>query len=165
MSQQTAPADSADLLDRVDALRAQLDSVRQFIASLEDELAAFEEALCGRPIAARPASLDDFALAGASSADRRSVPRRRGHPVAIEIAAPGNPGLTHGWVVDRSPEGLCLVAEHETAVGSVLRIRPEDGDAAWFEIQVRNCRFERSIWVLGCHFLVPLSWKDLRRFR
>jgi hypothetical protein len=51
-------------------------------------------------------------------------------------------------------------------VGTVLKIRPLHNLASfqWFLVEVRNCRPERVIWLLGCRFLQELAWRDLRFF-
>jgi hypothetical protein len=98
--------------------------------------------------------------------ERRALPRRRGHPVAVLIArsdVPGSP--SHGWVVDRSPEGLCVVSEEAIPASSWIRVRSTDHPrgSEWFEVEVRNCRPERNVWILGCQFRSVLSWSELRQ--
>ena len=54
-----------------------------------------------------PGSADTSFFGAASEEDpeRRALPRRRGHPVAVLIARSDVPcSPSHGWVVDRSPE-------------------------------------------------------------
>jgi hypothetical protein len=104
--------------------------------------------------------------AGEEDQERRALPRRRGHPVAVLIARSdviGSP--SHGWVVDRSPEGLCVVAEEEIPALTWIRVRSTDHPrgSEWFEVEVRNCRPERNVWILGCQFRSTLSWSELRQ--
>jgi PilZ domain len=105
-------------------------------------------------------------LACEEEEDRRALPRRRGHPVAVLIARSDLPGSpSHGWVVDRSPEGLCVVAEEAIPLFTWIRVRSTDhpGGSEWFEVEVRNCRPERNIYILGCQFRSALSWSELRQ--
>src|SRR6516162_2209087 len=60
-----------------------------------------------------------------SGRERRSAPRRRGNPVPILMSLPENASETsHGWVIDRSPEGLSVVAFASLPVGMVMNVRP-----------------------------------------
>src|SRR6202023_995109 len=71
--------------------------------------------------------------------ERRALPRRRGNPVGVLICPSDVPGSPfHGWVVDRSPEGLCIVAEEAVPIAVWLRVRPTDHPAGtdWFEGEV-----------------------------
>ena len=105
-------------------------------------------------------------LACEEDEDRRALPRRRGHPVAVLIARSDLPGSpSHGWVVDRSPEGLCVVAEEAIPLFTWIRVRSTDhpGGSEWFEVEVRNCRPERNVCILGCQFRSALSWSELRQ--
>jgi hypothetical protein len=97
--------------------------------------------------------------------ERRALPRRRGHPVAVLIVRSDVSGLpSHGWVVDRSPEGLCVVSDEPIPVSSWIRVRSTDHPrGSEFEVEVRNCRPERNVWILGCQFRSALSWSELRQ--
>jgi PilZ domain len=128
-------------------------------------------ALAGAPIqtgnvASGSADASFSEAANKEDQERRALPRRRGHPVAVLIArsdVPGSP--SHGWVVDRSPEGLCVVSEEAIPVSSWIRVRSTDHPrgSEWFEVEVRNCRPERNVWILGCQFRSALSWSELRQ--
>ena len=112
------------------------------------------------------AEVSSSGLACEEDQDRRALPRRRGHPVAVLIARSDLPGSpSHGWVVDRSPEGLCVVAEEAIPLCTWIRVRSTDhpGGSQWFEVEVRNCRPERNIYILGCQFRSALSWSELRQ--
>jgi hypothetical protein len=105
-------------------------------------------------------------VASEEDQERRALPRRRGHPVAVLIARSDIPcPPSHGWVVDRSPEGFCLVSEEAIPVSSWIRVRSTDHPrgSEWFEVEVRNCRPERNVWILGCQFRSALSWSELRQ--
>jgi len=112
----------------------------------------------------------DSALRLLSHADaeqeRRALPRRRGNPVAVLVSRADVPGSPfNAWVIDRSPEGLCLVAEEDIPRGTWLRLRVTNlsAGAGWFEVEVRNSRPERNVWILGCQFRSALSWGELRQ--
>jgi hypothetical protein len=99
--------------------------------------------------------------------ERRSAPRRRGNPVPILINhGHENTKTIQGWVIDRSPEGLSIVVFHSIPKGTVLNVRPVDNypSLILFPVEVRNCRAERKVWILGCQFVRKLTWSDLRLF-
>jgi hypothetical protein len=183
--------DLQELLERAEWLREQVADLRVSLGRIESHLQSFEELLDqtiahnllgddrGTPdIAGNLSSaLPHEELADALRFDeaddveqreRRTLPRRRGHPVAVDIASSqeGASSPLPGWAIDRSPDGLCIVTEHFLPVGTLARVRPAASavDAAWFDVEVRNCRAERNRWVLGCQFLQALSWVDLRLF-
>ncbi len=72
----------------------------------------------------------------------------------------------HGWVLNRSGGGLCLLVDEEIAPGTVLTVTPHLGPATfeWIQVEVKSCRPERQSWLLGCQFLQKFSWDDLRPF-
>ncbi|HEV3203574.1 MAG TPA: PilZ domain-containing protein [Gemmataceae bacterium] len=99
--------------------------------------------------------------------ERRSAPRRPGNPVPILISFADESAKTiQGWVIDRSPEGLSIVVFGSIPKGTVLNVRPVDNypSLILFPVEVRNCRAERKVWILGCQFVRKLSWSDLRLF-
>jgi hypothetical protein len=115
--------------------------------------------------------------------ERRTTPRRQGNLVSVTIICPASrptsvppeaspvasaPGASsmHGWVLNRSGGGLCLLVDEEIAPGTVLTVTPHLGPATfeWIQVEVKSCRPERQSWLLGCQFLQKLSWDDLRPF-
>jgi hypothetical protein len=179
--------DLHELIERARWLHEQMHTLQESVEQLRNELHAY-----GEP-AAEPSSEEPPVIAlwrdqepeteartlqptrqavsglatTVSEQDRRVTPRRRGNPVSIEIANSNAAQATfHGWVIDRSPDGLCVVSEEMVPAATTIRVRPTDLslDARWFDVEVRNCRPERTIWILGCQFLRPLTWQELRWF-
>jgi hypothetical protein len=102
-----------------------------------------------------------------SDSNRRHIPRHKGNPVPVLISQPQREvEPVQGWVIDRSPDGLCLVADEALDVGALVNVRPvhHRANPNWYPIEVWNCRPERDIWILGCQFVRKLSWGDLRLF-
>jgi hypothetical protein len=167
-----------DLIQRTEWLQHQVHEQQQTLDRLSSELTRHREALYAHlgepqhPAAITCCNADEpepitSTDQDASDADRRSLPRRRGNPIPVVIRRSAtDPDHFSGWVIDRSPEGLCILAEKEVNVGGVLSIRPTHHAEAprWFSVRVRNCRLERSAWILGCQFVQELSWDELRLF-
>jgi hypothetical protein len=174
--------DLEELIERTRWMQEQVKVLQQTIERLQGDLRPGrttpeeEDGQADGPIAGAPiqthndaSGYADASVSGAASEEdqeRRALPRRRGHPVAVLIARSDIPcPPSHGWVVDRSPEGFCLVAEEAIPVSSWIRVRSTDHprDSEWFEVEVRNCRPERNVWILGCQFRSALSWSELRQ--
>ncbi len=118
----------------------------------------------------------------AGGSERRTTPRRQGNLVSVTITCPASPPASatpagpvasapgassmHGWVLNRSGGGLCLLVDEEIAPGTVLTVTPHLGPATfeWIQVEVKSCRPERQSWLLGCQFLQKFSWDDLRPF-
>jgi hypothetical protein len=99
-------------------------------------------------------------------ADRREAPRtRRQVRVQITDADAKNPPAT-AWVSDCSLGGLCLSVKEETAVGTVLSVRPATAPPAvtWVQIQVKSQRRFEGVWELGCQFVRTPSYSVLLMF-
>jgi hypothetical protein len=116
----------------------------------------------------RPKAASAAQTAGGNGSERRTMPRRPGNPVEVRVADTYDPAepLT-AWVVDRSPEGMCLVSSSPVTAGTVVRVSPASqlGSAgASVDLEVRHCRREESIWILGCRSTAPLTWSQLRLF-
>lgn len=101
-----------------------------------------------------------------SAPDRRSAPRRIGNRIEVFVADDSKKPPLHGWVVDRSMGGLCLVVEKPLTEGAVLNVRPRlaPQTAPWMAIEIRSCRPEGDEWEVGCRFIKPLQWNDLLFF-
>jgi hypothetical protein len=174
-----------DLIQRTEGLRAQVEMMQQMLTQLAGQVQSHLKCLRGEndgtpepqpSIHEAPTLLltdlrteDPETGPGATGPDhnRRTVPRRKGNPVPVLISHPhANGQPVQGWVIDRSPEGLSVVADEALTVGALLNIRPVHNFANlnWFPVEVRNCRPEREIWILGCQFVRKLSWNDLRLF-
>ena len=174
------------LIQQTEGLRDQVETMQQMLQQLAGQVRAHQDTLRVKLIQVTPEEEDDIHQAptlllselrapdpetgpGGTAGDqnRRHIPRRKGHPVPVLISQPQTRAEpVQGWVIDRSPEGLCVVADEEVSVGAVLNIRPVHHFAQlnWYPVEVRNCRPERAIWILGCQFTQKLSWNDLRLF-
>lgn len=167
-----------ELIQRTEWLQHQVEELRQTVDRLHGDLAGHREALVAQLGApggpeALVASDDEepepmmTADQEASGSNRRSLPRRRGNPIPVLIRRSAtDPENMPGWVIDRSPEGLCLLADQQVSVGALLSVRPtyHAEGLQWFPVRVQNCRLERSAWILGCRFVEELSWDELRLF-
>jgi hypothetical protein len=170
-------------LDITEKLLLHVERQQEVIKKMQSELNAHSAALCEmlewlrhpeegsaspeEEEAAQPILLSSPTLALVEGAERRGLPRRKGNPVSVLLSnSNGQPFNFQGVVVDRSPDGLCLVVDHPVDVGTLLRVRPVHDliGADWFPIEVRSCRPELKIWILGCRFAQRLSWSNLRLF-
>ncbi len=102
-----------------------------------------------------------------SGPERRGEPRRGGNPVPVlvsDAAAAAEP--MRGWVVNRSPGGLALLAEASLEPDTVASVRPDLPHVAsrWFQARVVYCFAERGSWRVGFQFVQRLSWTELRAF-
>lgn len=134
---------------------------RLFVARQAPAISAPESPVGSAEPEGEPA---DVFLHGSAN-DRRSSPRRRGNSVAVAIRN-GSDHSTHGYVLDRSLGGLCLLVENEMTEGATLDVRPEHAPETtpWVTIQVRSCRRRRSEWELGCQFMKTPNWNVLLLF-
>jgi hypothetical protein len=176
----------ADLIQRTQGLRDQVETMQQMLQQLSGQIQVHLDSLHSQHANLRnemEASLheaptllltdlraDDPEIGPATNGsehNRRTIPRRKGHPVPVLISHPhAKAEPVQGWVIDRSPDGLCLVADEAMTVGALVNVRPVHNFAnlTWYPIEIRNCRPEREIWILGCQFVRKLSWNDLRLF-
>lgn len=154
------------LLTEVEARLNALDRIKRELSAQAQILRHQLAELKSRP------SETATAVAAAGS-ERRATPRRQGNLVSVTITRPSSeagssPGVEsmHGWVLNRSGGGLCLLVDEEIALGTVLTVTPHLGPATfeWIQVEVKSCRPERQSWLLGCQFLQKLSWDDLRPF-
>jgi hypothetical protein len=101
-----------------------------------------------------------------STRERRSAPRRRGNSVEVYISEKPEAAHIHGWVVDRSVGGLCVLVEKSLAEGALVNIRPRSAPEGvpWTPIEVRSCRPEQGEWELGCRFVKTPQWNVLLLF-
>src|SRR5207244_3233240 len=70
--------------------------------------------------------------------ERRTAPRRQGNLVSVTINFPASQAATdpgapsvHGWVLNRSGGGLCLLVDEEIAPGTDLTVTPHLGPATF----------------------------------
>jgi hypothetical protein len=69
-------------------------------------------------------------------------------------------------LINRSPNGWCLVGDQPVAVGTVLSVQPAQSQAnlRWFPVEVHDCRPEQGMWIVDCQFVQLLSPADLSLF-
>ena len=114
-----------------------------------------------RPAALAPdLTIGDEALAPpVMPKEQRVLRRRNGNPVEVYVAPPEakeDPGV--GSVLDRSMGGMRLAVYHDTAVGTILAIRPVRADnmVPWVELEVRSCKPSTEMpgqFELGCQYV------------
>jgi hypothetical protein len=175
-----------ELIEQTECLQSQVETLQHSVKELQCQLAIHSDALYAKlaqvngqdeAFVGQSAVLECNGLAGeqpwsysheaGDDANRRLTPRRRGNPVPIQISqSETSAEVFRGWVIDRSPEGLCLITEKSVTVGSQLNVRPVHhlASPSWYQVEVRNCRPERELWVVGCQFAQKLSWTDMRLF-
>jgi PilZ domain len=111
---------------------------------------------------------DDLVKAALSTEqlDRRSTPRRKGNLIEVYLTDDSKRLPLHGWVVDRSVGGLCLVVDKPLTEGTILNVRPRKAPqtAPWTSIEIRSCRADRGDWEVGCRFVKAPAWNDLLLF-
>jgi hypothetical protein len=95
--------------------------------------------------------------------NRRISSRRHGLAVPVWLASGSGAGPSEtGTVVDRSRDGLGILARVSQPTGTLLRLRPRDGDdLPWLLVRVRNCRRRGGQWLLGCQLVPPSSTRTL----
>lgn len=101
--------------------------------------------------------------------ERRSFPRRRGAPVAVQLALErhlDDPII--GYVVDRSTRGIGveLMDEQDMPAGLVLQVRPTNAatEVPWTKVIVRNFRRKDKLCLIGCEFIRPPDSQTLLLF-
>ena len=173
IKQATSMNELEELIERTKWVQEQVSALQQAFHQLQGGLLTADPGTADQTApapnpggqAAGTIEADEHANPGDDDQERRALPRRRGHPVAVLICTRGaHDSASQGWVVDRSPEGLCLVTEKPFVVSTWIRVRSTDHPrgSQWFEVEVRNCRPERNIWIVGCQFRAALSWSELR---
>jgi hypothetical protein len=103
--------------------------------------------------------------------DRRSMPRRKGSPVEVDLLidepAGAEPATGVAWVKDRSVGGLCLVSDHEMPPDTVMKVRPRVAQTTpppWTVVTVKSCRRASGEFELNCQFHHTPSWNVLLLF-
>ena len=91
---------------------------------------------------------------------RRSISRRRSAaPLVVFVpgATAAGARLVAGWVLRRSPDGLCLTIGSSVDVGVVLRLRHRNASrsTAWTLVEAQKCELRGGCWELDCRFLEP----------
>ena len=99
--------------------------------------------------------------------DRRAATRRAGHAITVEMIDPdAKLEQQHGWVVDRSVGGLCLMVPSAVPIGSTWKVRPSDAPRTTppVRVAVKTCVPEGIEWKLGCQFEKNPSYAVLLMF-
>jgi hypothetical protein len=101
-----------------------------------------------------PAAADPFDVC---FHDRRRAPRRCGNPVEVLVGNHvGGDWQSHGWVLGRSADGLCLMLAQPVEAGTVLRLRPTRvlAECPWVQVEIRHCRPRDTCrWLVGCKYV------------
>lgn len=100
------------------------------------------------------ASIED-PLASQGTNERRVAARRGGHPVTVDLHDPDEAQpMQHGWVMDRSVSGLCLMVPNALPIGSFWKVRPSNAPQTTppVRVEVINCAADGAEWKLGCRF-------------
>jgi hypothetical protein len=106
--------------------------------------------------AADPSGTDHDPFAAGSNSERRQSFRRKGSTVTVLIAEQHQTEATQeGWVLDRSLGGIGLYSEKPKEVGTLLRVRPENGPTTtpFIEVEVKSCVPFEDGWHLNCAFV------------
>jgi hypothetical protein len=101
-----------------------------------------------------PPALDP--LDGGTRPSRRAAPRRAGRHVDILLSdADQVEPPVQAWVIDRSAGGLAIGFLHPIDVGTILSVRPLEGQSVpWVQLEVRQCsELDGGNWRLGCKFV------------
>jgi PilZ domain len=109
-------------------------------------------------------SVDVFVHGSAS--DRRSAPRRKGNAVEVILSRGQGQSPVHGWVVDRSVGGLCLMLSEPVPQGATFPVRPRNAPEStpWTEVEIRGCRAVDGDWEVGCRFIRSPQYNVLLLF-
>ncbi len=172
--------DTTKFTELTERLLASVEAQQEAIQLMQSELTAHGAALCEmlawlrRPAdrngtaqaATTPSSTPPASAESEESQNRRSLPRRKGNHISVLITHANADATLQGVVAERSPDGLCLVVDQEIPVGTLLRVRPLQSLTAcgWFAAEVRSCRPELKVWIIGCRFTQRLTWSNLRLF-
>jgi hypothetical protein len=111
------------------------------------------------------AAYDPFVEGSAS--EQRMAHRRTGNPVEVWVRLPPDElSQQHGYVLDRSVGGLCLLLENSFPNDTVLHVRPANAPpiTPWVAVTVRSSRQTREGWQLGCQFIRTPPWAILLMF-
>jgi hypothetical protein len=117
---------------------------------------------------ARPTAAGDAdPIAQKAAKERRAATRRGGHAITVEMNDPDEKrAQQHGWVVDRSVGGLCLMVPESVPVGSIWKVRPSEAPRTTppVRVEVKTCTAEGHEWKLGCQFEKTPSYAVLLMF-
>jgi hypothetical protein len=118
------------------------------------------------PPAAPPAPPPVDVFLHGSARERRSAPRRAGNTVEIALSRGAGQLPVHGWVVNRSVGGLCLMVDEPVQEGASLQVRPRTASDAtpWIPVEIRSCQPGNGSWEVHCRFLQTPQYNILLLF-
>jgi hypothetical protein len=101
-----------------------------------------------------------------SASDRRAAPRRKGNSVEVAVSTGPDQQPVHGWVLNRSVGGLCLMLDKPFEEGATLNVRPRNAPEStpWTPVEIRGCRAHGSDWEISCRFLKAPQYNVLLLF-
>lgn len=103
----------------------------------------------------------------AKPGERRAASRRAGHAVTVDMHDPDDKeSARHGYVLDRSVGGLCLMVSSAVPVGSIWKVRPNNAPRTTppVRVEVKSCTAVDYEWKLGCQFEKTPSYAILLMF-
>src|SRR5207245_9459784 len=113
----------------------------------------------GEKMTSASSDISSCPAAPTAGVERRTASRRKGNPVPVTLsnARATSPALD-GWIIDRSGTGIGVLVDEAVEVGTVLSVRPTKAHSGfgWLQVEVKNCRPDKSNWKLGCQFLQKL---------
>jgi hypothetical protein len=148
--------------------RPELDTATSGNAPPNNQVAGAPSAPDGVASTARPRTqAGGRAKARPSTTDKRKHTRREGPPMPVLLCSDGDSGTpAQGSVVNRSRGGLGIVVAKSIPRGTIIRVRPVEApeDVAWVQLEVRNCRYRRNEYYVGCRFLGEPAWNVVLLF-
>ena len=99
--------------------------------------------------------------------ERRNSSRLGGPPVEVTIySSPTTAQPMAGWVVNRSPHGVCFSVSEPLPVGMVFNIRATTAseEVSWTQVVVKHCQLKVHRWLVGGQFPETVPTDVLRLF-
>jgi hypothetical protein len=110
--------------------------------------------VASQPMCRSPAvPVADVFLHGSLS-ERRVAARRRGNCVEVLVTEHPDEPAVHGWVLDRSLGGVCILVEHPLEKRLPMLIRPRNCPTStpWTSVDILSCRADQEGWKVHCRF-------------
>lgn len=112
-----------------------------------------------------PPDPEPFALA--TTLEQRDAHRRKGNPIGVRITdAEGKGKQIDAVVINRSAGGLCLEANCPIEPCTIVSVRVINAPVTvpWIQVEIRSCRIEGAVYLLGCQFVKPPPWSIMLLF-
>jgi hypothetical protein len=93
--------------------------------------------------------------------ERRNYPRRRGGDIKIRVTDYGaKEQPIEGFILDRSPGGLCMWLPRPVPAGTILSVRTSTAPdvVPWVHVEVIYCHRHDGYYVAGCQFTHVVPW-------